>query len=332
MTNILTRGAERDAPRLDQGQLFGPPRRGSFDERRDEFLRALRAKSSGRYKRYLGSPLRYAGGKSLAVGLVVERLPRGLRSLVSPFIGGGSVEVACAVELGVRVKGYDVFDILCNYWQVQLRSPGTLRDALEELAPNRRTYSKVKERLQRHWRREGAPLERVDLAACYYFNFNLSYGPGFLGWPSDIYMDEAKYEAMLDKILNFSAPAMSVECAAFEDSIPRHRDEFLYCDPPYMLGKDTSVFRGMYPSGSFPIHHEGFDHRRLRDLLEKHRGGYLLSYNDCPAIREWYSDCEISEPSWQYTMGQGETRIGKGRPHGSHVKESHELFIHRPPP
>ena len=51
------------------------------------------------YKRYLGSPLRYAGGKSLAVGHILEHLPNNLNKVVSPFIGGGSVEIAIAKEL-----------------------------------------------------------------------------------------------------------------------------------------------------------------------------------------------------------------------------------------
>lgn len=50
--------------------------------------------SKNGYKRYLGSPLRYAGGKSLAVGGILKYLPDGLNKVVSPFIGGGSVEVA----------------------------------------------------------------------------------------------------------------------------------------------------------------------------------------------------------------------------------------------
>ena len=58
-------------------------------------LRRLRGKGRHRYRRYDGLPLRYAGGKSLAVGHVVEHLPEGLDSIVSPFFGGGSVEIAC---------------------------------------------------------------------------------------------------------------------------------------------------------------------------------------------------------------------------------------------
>lgn len=41
-------------------------------------------------KRYIKAPLRYGGGKSLAVGLIVECIPNGVRRMISPFIGGGA--------------------------------------------------------------------------------------------------------------------------------------------------------------------------------------------------------------------------------------------------
>lgn len=37
-------------------------------------------------------------------------------------------------------------------------------------------------------------------------------------------------------------------------------------------------------------------------------------------------------PKWQYTFGQGDTRIGANRQNlngGSHIKKSHELLIWR---
>ena len=59
------------------------------DSRRDEFLNQLRSCGKLAYKRYLGSPLRYAGGKSLAVGFVIELLPTPLPArLASPFSRG----------------------------------------------------------------------------------------------------------------------------------------------------------------------------------------------------------------------------------------------------
>jgi len=69
------------------------------------------------------------------------------------------------------------------------------------------------------------------------------------------------------------------------------------------------------------------------DLLKKHKGGFVLSYNNCKTIRDWYSEYKQYFPKWQYTMGQGETRIGLNRKNGNHnhVKESHEIIIFCPP-
>jgi len=303
-----------------------------FKEARDRFLKKLKGGEKLPYKRYLGSPLRYAGGKSLAVGFIVERLPDSINRLVSPFLGGGSVEVACAVELGLTVKAYDVFDILCTYWQVQLKSPEELFQRLADFSPNRKTFSAVKERMRQHWR-EGKKLERFDLAAQYYFNSNTSYGPHFLGWPSDIYLEPKRYMKMIEKARHFRAPKMEVRCASFEKTIPKFPRDFLYCDPPYYLD-EGKTFVGMYPHRNFPIHHEGFRHGLLRDLLASHKGGFILSYNDCATIRAWYKGCKMITPKWQYTFGQGDTRIGENRKrdnNGSHVKKSHELLIWKEP-
>lgn len=299
------------------------------DSRRDEFLNQLRSCGKLAYKRYLGSPLRYAGGKSLAVGFVIELLPTPLPArLASPFLGGGSVEIALARELGVNVIAYDVFDILISYWDAQITDAESLYRRLQEFEPTRETFAAVKKRLKAHW--DGIdPLSPLDLAAHYYFNSNTSYGPHFLGWPSDVYLNERRYQKTLEKVRHFAAPTLSPRCASFEESITSHPNDFLYCDPPYYL-EQGKTFVGMYPHRNFPIHHQGFRHDLLRDLLLSHKGGFILSYNDCDIIRDWYSDCHFSTPEWQYTFGQGDTRIGANRREsngGSHIKKSHELLI-----
>ena len=162
----------------------------NFEEKRNIFLNHLKSPSGKtKYKRYLGSTLRYAGGKSLAVGLIVELLPNDIKKLVSPFLGGGSVEVACAVELDLPVVAYDIFDLLINYWYVQLNNPEKLYKKLQKFNPNREEFKKVKEILKLHWKNENIIKNKYDLAALFYFNHNTSYGPHFLGWPSSVYLD-----------------------------------------------------------------------------------------------------------------------------------------------
>lgn len=301
----------------------------TFAERRRVFLNNLSSPSGKmKYKRYMGAPIRYAGGKSLAVGLVIERIPDNVKTVVSPFLGGGSVEVAISKELGLPVIGYDIFDILINYWKVQLSNPKALYKKLLKFSPNNKGYYAAKEVLKKHWKGT-EKLNKIDLAAHYYFNHNASYGPGFLSWPSSVYMNEEKYKSMIEKVRDFRTDTLEVGCASFEGIIPKHKHDFLYCDPPYYLNGDSKMFRGIYPQRNFPIHHNSFNHELLRDLLMEHKGGFVLSYNDCSIIREWYKDFDMITPSWQYTMGQGETRIGVNRKNGNnnHVKKSHELLI-----
>ena len=301
---------------------------------RRHFLHALKSSGRSKYQRYNGLPLRYAGGKSLAVGSVIEQLPSTLETLVSPFFGGGSVEIACAKELGLKVYGYDLFDLLTNYWQIQLQSPFQLAARLSQWSPDKDTYNHVKERLKAHWDKTSPIEDPLELAAHYWFNHNLSYGPGFLGWISKIYQDKERVRRSIEKVKNFHCPGLKVSQGSFETTIPQHEKAFLYCDPPYYLDGDSLMFRGIYPQRNFPIHHKGFDHAQLRDLLHNHKNGFVLSYNDCETIREWYADFTILQTHWQYTLGQGETRIGKNRLVNGvnhHVKASHELLIVKKP-
>ena len=290
------------------------------------------------------TPIRYAGGKSRAIKHITPYVTN-VDKIVSPFLGGGSLEVHWA-SLGKEVVGYDLFDVLVNFWNVLLNNKEELVEKLKEILPTSEEYSRIKEILMKwdntqemlkdwktdHYKRdEIIELDKVTAAAYYYFNHNTSYGPGYLGWGSSVYLTEKKWNDMIDKISKFELPNLSVEQGSFEEVIPKHNDDFLYLDPPYYLEKDSDnkMFTGIYPMRNIPIHHDGFDHELLRDLLKKHKGGFILSYNNCETIREYYKEFEFHYPSWNYSMGNGEKRIGKNRTEAgiTNSKDSHEILI-----
>jgi DNA adenine methylase len=290
------------------------------------------------------TPIRYAGGKSKAIKQITPFVEN-IDKIISPFMGGGSLEVHWA-SMGKEVIGYDLFDVLVNFWNVLLNNREELVEKLKEISPTNEEYSKVKEILMKwdntqemlkdwktdHYKRdEKIKLDNITAAAYYYFNHNTSYGPGYLGWGSSVYLQPKKWNDMVEKISKFQLPTLSVKQGSFEEVLPNHTDDFLYLDPPYYLEKDSDnkMFTGIYPMRNIPIHHNGFNHELLRDLLKSHKGGFVLSYNNCETIREYYKDFEFHFPTWNYSMGNGETRIGKNRIDAgiTNSKDSHEILI-----
>jgi DNA adenine methylase len=315
-----------------------------------EFLDSIRNKN-GTYKRMCISPLRYAGGKSKAIGLILENLPKlKTKKIVSPFFGGGSMELCFAQELGFEVIGYDIFEMLANFWNTLIHFKDEFVSELKKFHINEEEFTYNRHVLLNYWEKvkpqdlvyktkNKLELKEADLtlldnskimqAVYYYYNMTLSYGPMFLGWPSSNEIDVSKFQRRIEKLEQMKLKNINVQCKRFEESLPLHKDDFLFLDPPYFLEGDSKMFKGMYPNCNFAIHHNNFDHKKLCLLLKEHRGGFLMTYNNCSAIRELYNDCKFEFPEWQYTYGQGETRIGKNREGGTNdnLKESHEIII-----
>ena len=72
-----------------------------------------------------------------------------------------------------------------------------------------------------------------------------------------------------------------IENKDFEKLIKQYDrpESFFYCDPPYYETEDYYEDVGFTEK----------DHKRLADCLSRIEGKFLLSYNDCPQIRELYS-------------------------------------------
>ncbi len=284
--------------------------------------------------RKIYSPIRYAGGKTRAAKLIASYVPTDVKRLVSPFLGGASFELYLAntrhdvmnndrKRIDVDIIGYDIFQPLVEFWNVILTRPDELADALAEYKPTKGCYTSVREELKEWWKENRPIVERgekfelknpVKFVAMYYFNHQYSYGPMFLGWPSSVYLKAKVHKMIIERVRKFKCPNLTVKMGDFQDVIANHNGDFIYADPPYYDGgEDNKLFKPLYPNCNFPIHHKGFQHERLRDLLHNHKGGFLLSYNDCPVIREWYKDYGQTFPKWHYSYSQGETRLGENR-------------------
>lgn len=233
------------------------------------------------------SPLRYPGGKSRAVRQMLDDyMPRDLHTLCSPFMGGGSIELALASQ-GTCVYAYDAFEPLVRFWEVLLKDGVQLANVV-------RSYANMTPTLFYNLQKTFFNLkEPVEVAAAFFALNRASFsGTTLSGGMSPGHPRFTP--SSIERLEKFKIKNLSVQLADFKKSIPTHPNDFLYCDPPYLIPYKLYGKRGDC--------HVNFDHAGLAKLLTG-RDGWILSYNDCEEIRDMYTGYCILTPQWAYGMG-----------------------------
>ena len=238
-------------------------------------------------------PLRYPGGKNNAVKTLARYIPSTTKEMVSPFFGGGSVEMVCANN-GIRVYGYDVFEPLVEFWQCAIQDAKKLSRYVQEYYPFDvdRDYSWIREA-------HGYHPDKWERAAIYFVCNRVSFsGMTFAAASS---WTELSLSA-ISRLANFRVDGgggggVSIERMDFTESIPNSREGiFFYCDPPYALETSSSSLYGY--NGEL---HKDFGHDKLADILHT-RNNWMLCYNDCEYVRGLYRGYRMRVPTWTYMM------------------------------
>ena len=245
------------------------------------------------------SPLRYPGGKSRAVDAITAYFPKDLTGMISPFFGGGSVELYMAAS-GVSVLGFDIFPPLVEFWQCLGENPHELAAAV------RKRYPLSKEDFYRLQKTHLGIEHKLDRAAIYYVLNRASFSGSTLS--GGMSPGHGRFTpSSIARLERFYNPNVTVLHAPFTQSLLQHKETFAYLDPPYVI--KSSLY------GRNGNTHKNFDHAALASIL-KDRYNWLLSYNDCPEIRELYKGYLFKVPAWKYGM--------------SSQKSSNEILIFSP--
>jgi DNA adenine methylase len=231
------------------------------------------------------SLLRYPGGKTRGVEFITRFFPKNLDVLLSPFFGGGSIELFVASR-GTKVYGYDKFQPLVEFWQCLLKNPTTLADKVTDYYPLSKDLFYKLQKTQTEFK------TKIERASVFYVLNRASFSGSTLS--GGMSPDHPRFtQSSIERIRSFKNDNVVVNCEDFKKSLALHPDIFAYLDPPYLI-KNT-----LY--GKNGNTHKDFDHEGLATILSN-RNHWILSYNDCPEIRELYSGFHILTPNWKYGM------------------------------
>ena len=231
------------------------------------------------------SPLRYPGGKTRAVQIITSYFPKKLETLLSPFIGGGSIELEVSAK-GTFVLGFDIFEPLVEFWQCLIQCPGELAERVKEFYP----LSKIDfYKLQKS---QNDFDNKILRAAVYYVLNRASFSGSTLS--GGMSPQHPRFtESSIERVKNFRNSNIDIKLTDFCESLKKYESVFAYLDPPYLIKSNLYGNKGDA--------HKTFNHHKLAEVL-KNRNQWVLSYNECTEIRELYKDFKIINLNWKYGM------------------------------
>ena len=228
------------------------------------------------------TPLKYPGSKTWLVRKMLLSVPTDIAEFVSPFFGSGVIELNIA-QRGIRTFGYDLCPHLVNFWQQWFSNTEEVITGAHNLLLT--ASADELRHIKWHFRETG-----IKGASQYYAVNRTSYTGITLN-----HSHVKEYKLVRNKLIykhrrntlvfphtgkrdirKYQRLPISVERADFSETIRKHPDAFIYCDPPY-INLEKELYDVDY-----------FDHERLRSDLDDKRH-WIVSYQDVPEARDLYA-------------------------------------------
>lgn len=262
---------------------------------------------------------RYPGGKSKLKGPIIDKISEIAQTTqpfgvyVEPFFGGGSIclesmDKPCFSNVNKIILA-DVDKSLVELWNMVIHNPDTIIERIKSFTPTAEDFYAFKEKLSdpevvKYLDPSDAGFMKLAIHQMSYSGLGVKAGGPIGGAAQESEYDVAcrwSPDSMIKKIKKFSkllndrnARIYPVDFRHAMNSATQEliRNPFVYLDPPY------------YEKGN-DLYVHGFtenDHKRLADQLKIAKYKWLLSYDDCPEVRELYSWATIEEINVNYTI------------------------------
>lgn len=230
------------------------------------------------------APFAWVGGKSKLAAKIIPLMPPHVK-YVEVF--GGALSVFYAKEPSKNEILNDINGDLVNLHRIIQTRPQSLSFYLNSMPKSREIFYAIKAGSVK-------PRNKIEAAAFYYYIISLSFGS-----KGDNYA-MSKHRSAKNIYRDFSIYSKRLKCASIENiSYDRlikeydSADTLFYLDPPY-VGTESYYKTAKDFTAT--------DHRSLARILKGVKGKFMLSYNDCEAVRDLYVDFNVKEFEIKYSL------------------------------
>lgn len=228
----------------------------------------------------------WIGGKRLLRKAILERFPTDEVGRYIEVFGGAGWVLFAKEKIPNQLEVYnDIDGNLVNLFRCVKYHCGEVQRELDWLLTSREQFYDCLEQLDMRG------LTDIQRAARFFYTVKISFGSDRRTYAtSSKTLDTAA--VYLEKVKE-RLRGVNIEHKDFADLIRVYdrKNALFYLDPPY-VGTEK------YYNCLFTAE----DHERLRDVLKGIKGRFILSYNDCPSVREAYSEYRIESVTRKTTL------------------------------
>jgi DNA adenine methylase len=248
------------------------------------------------------TPLRYPGGKSKALRQIFAQFPASFQAYREPFVGGGSVFIELKkLNPNLPIWINDLNPDVYYFWKC---AQSQLTEFTQTVRDIKRTCNDGKGLFKELATVEVDHLSNLERAVRFFVLNRITFsGTIEAGGYSQNAFEQRFTDSSIDRLSALSPVLEGVIITNLDYSELLQDDpnstgnpSFIFLDPPYLSATKSKLYgkRGHY--------HSGFDHNRFAQLLQSCPHLWLITYDDCPDVRENFQFANIYEWELQYGM------------------------------